>query len=60
MANVPVPSIKTVNRALEKLCDREGLLYKVRIDFLKLYVEQNQIGDWHKIVCNLHGLAVVK
>lgn len=54
MGAVQQPSIKVVNRALEKLCDREGNLYFVRTPFLKLYVEQNQIGDWAQIESNMH------
>jgi len=53
MPSATLPSIKVVNRALDKLCDHNGQLYSVRINFLKLYVEQNQIGDWEEIEKNL-------
>lgn len=55
MRDVKKPSIKMVNRALDKVCDQYDGLYHVRLEFLKLYVEQNLIGKWDQIEKNIAG-----
>jgi len=60
MSKVTLPSIQDVNSALETLCSREGHNHIVQLDFLRRYIEKNQIGLWHKIEKNLQGLALVK
>lgn len=53
MSSTPQPSLRAVNRALTKLGYREGQRYVMRLDFLRVYVEENQIGNWQAIEANL-------